>query len=86
MLSNYLEEFMEQVPETFTGYTRVEALLSEDRFHKFVREKFDLIYKETMDRYGHLIHHPKYHRESGSADLTNPDMLFDEDLYIKTDL
>ena len=85
-VANFLEEFMEQVPDTFLDYKTVEKILLEDLFHDFVRTKSELIYKETMEKYGHLISNPKYHPEHGTTDFSNPDMLFDEYLINDTDL
>lgn len=85
-VANYLEEFMERVPETFLDYERVESMLREDLFHKFVAAKLELVYQETMERFGHLLSQPKYHPEHGSASLANSDELYDEHISTDTDL
>lgn len=85
-VANYLEEFMEQISETFLNYEKVQSLLIQDKFHEFIRMKIDLIYKESLEKYGHLISKPKYHSEFGSTDITNPDMLYDDYLIHDTDL
>ena len=51
MVANYLEEFMEQVPETFLSYEEATIYLKEDRFHNFVRHKNEQVYEQAMKEY-----------------------------------
>lgn len=84
--ANYLEEFMEQVPQTFLDYNDVQKLLFEDSFHKFIQAKHQEIYDKAMNDYGHLMNDPRFHPELGSHDFSSPDMLYDEYFNINTDL